>query len=116
MSKLHIGRNELKNRFSNYTRFRIDSMFMEELFCYHDPDYYNSGVYGWNFDVWTFSKDILIASGYRVPLYYKTVPEEILERYKASAHEIKHKETDYQVRKQKLENLIDEFINEVSSL
>lgn len=119
MSKEKIGRSELKQRFSFYTHISIDSVYLESLFRYHDPDYYNSGVYGWNFDVWTFPKQkVLIASGDRVPMYYKTVSEEILKRYMGMANEVKLEDYDYSFVKcrDKLEDLIDEFINEVSSL
>ena len=41
---------------------------------------YNSGVYGWNFDIYELGVDVLLV-GYRVPSYAEYIEHEEIESY-----------------------------------
>lgn len=53
-----------------------------------EPNYYNSGVYGWNCDVYCdFKRDIAITTGYR-NMAGKRIPSELLEKHRKIAKHI----------------------------
>lgn len=53
-----------------------------------DPQYYNSGVYGWNCDIYIdYSRDIAITTGYR-NMAGVLIPDEIVEKYTEIAKSI----------------------------
>lgn len=53
-----------------------------------EPTYYNSGVYGWNCDIYTdFSRDIAITTGYR-NMTGKRIPDTIIDKYTETAKKI----------------------------
>ena len=69
------------------------------------PTYYTCGVYGWNADIYTIG-DKAIITGCRGPK--RTVDRNITKKYNELAREIN--DSDYQVKKEKLQLLIDEFL------
>lgn len=38
----------------------------ENIMQFRTADYYNAGVYGWNYDAWHVDNDTIILGGYRV--------------------------------------------------
>lgn len=53
-----------------------------------EPTYYNSGVYGWNCDIYTdFSRDIAITTGYR-NMTGRRIPDELITKYTDEAKKI----------------------------
>lgn len=57
-----------------------------------EPMYYNSGVYGWNWDAYVDAKtDTAITTGYR-NMTGRRVPDEIIEKYTERAKEIIRRE------------------------
>ena len=62
-----------------------------------EPTYYNSGVYGWNCDIYTdYKRDIAITTGYR-NMTGKRIPSELIEKYTKIAKNISENasETNY---------------------
>ena len=54
----------------------------------YEPRYYNSGVYGWNWDAYTDAKtDAVITTGYR-NMVGERVPNELIEKYTERAKEV----------------------------
>lgn len=53
-----------------------------------DPDYYNSGVYGWNCDVYCDSRDdIAITTGYR-NMTGSRIPSELIQKHTEIAKQL----------------------------
>ena len=85
--------------------------------CKHvEPDYYNSGIYGWNCDIYTNSQyDIMICTGYR-NMRGKTIPVDILKKYNDIAVNIINNRYDYNKECQLLEENYNIFLQELASL
>jgi hypothetical protein len=47
-----------------YTVISVGYCNLQGLLSYHSPEAYSSGVYGWNFDVYSFG-GVAICTGYR---------------------------------------------------
>ena len=110
--KFKVTRRELKE---NYRCVSVGYCDLQYLLRYCSPIAYNSGVYGWNYDVYTFeqySTNIAICTGYRncpgIP-----VTREIYCKYEEAAKEIIYGDTPYQKVKEKLDDLIRGFLDEV---
>lgn len=68
--------------------FKVDYGTLKQIFRTKSPDFYNYGVYGWNFDAYYFKNfNITISEGYRnVP--GKRIAKEIIEEYIAKAEHL----------------------------
>lgn len=62
--KMEITSKKLKRM---YRVYRVNSSEIQYSFLGKPPKFYNSGVYGWNYDVYIIDdfKDIAIITGYR---------------------------------------------------
>lgn len=61
---------------------------LQDIMRYHEPTFYNCGVYGWNCDIYTDAKrDIAITTGYR-NMTGKRIPSELIEKYSKTAKNI----------------------------
>lgn len=62
--KTEITSKRLKE---NYRMYRVNSSEIQYSFLGNPPIFYNSGIYGWNYDVYIPDefKDIAIITGYR---------------------------------------------------
>lgn len=116
MSKQHTTMKYIRNVWGNV--FRVGYCDLQNIFKYEEPQYYNSGVYGWNCDVYCdFSRDIAITTGYR-NMAGKRVPDEILEKYDAIAKEILKNtfSIPYAELKEKLDENRQNFLDELANL
>ena len=75
---------------------------------------YNSGVYGWNYDIFSLDNgNIAICTGYR-GMPGKSIDYSIVDKYEAKAKAISEDYyTDYEKRQKKLEKLLQKFIEEI---
>lgn len=86
MSKQHTTIKYVKNLWGNI--YRCGYCDLQYIMKYEDPMYYNSGVYGWNCDIYCDLKtDTAITTGYR-NMAGQRVPDELIEKYTAIAKEI----------------------------
>lgn len=82
----------------------------QHLLRYHEPRFYNAGVYGWNNDMYTgFPGDVIIVTGYRnlrgiVPDY------ELVKEYDKKAMQI---ENDWSIDYETKCKLVDDLLNEL---
>lgn len=61
--------------------FRCGYCELYYIFYNEEPVYYNSGVYGWNCDIYCdYKRDIAITTGYR-NMTGERIPSEILKKY-----------------------------------
>lgn len=113
MNKFKITRKEIKE---NYRAISVPYCALQSLLNFKRCIAYNSGTYGWNYDVydfrWEFSTDICICTGYRgypgIPVDYN-----IYTKYEEKAKKIIYGDSPYQVQKANLDHLICEFLDEV---
>ena len=85
--------------------------------CKHiEPQYYNSGVYGWNCDIYVdYQHDIMISTGYR-NMKGKTIPSSILKKYDDIAVDIISNRHNFEREYQLLEENYNNFLQELASL
>ncbi len=88
------------------------------IFKYEDPQFYNSGVYGWNCDIYTdYKRDIAITTGYR-NMTGKQIPHELIKKYTDIAKEIDSQcfKVPFDEIKKALDENRENFLNELNSL
>lgn len=87
------------------------------LFNDSGRDFYNSGVYGWNCDVFLFySERVVIATGYRTPACYIDAPSELVREYNGRAERITAEVHDWKPQRAAIEALRDEFISKLKEV
>lgn len=86
MSKQHATIKYIKNLWGNV--YRCGYCDLQYIMKGEEPTYYNSGVYGWNCDIYTdFARDIAITTGYR-NMAGKMIPDELIKKYSDIAKKI----------------------------
>lgn len=117
--KFKITRRELKE---NYRCVAVGYGDLQYLLHYCSPIAYNSGIYGWNYDVYTFGQyytNIAICTGYRgMPgknLYETGIS---CREWDQKAHDImsKYQWYDSDKEKKELEKLLKEFLDKLEEL
>lgn len=116
MSKQHTTMKAIRNNWQKV--FRVGYCDLQNIFRYEEPTYYNSGVYGWNCDIYCdFARDIAITTGYR-NMAGNRVPDEILKKYDTIAKEIIKNQWNepYEVTKAKLDENRENFLAELDNI
>ena len=110
MIKKRVSMLEITRHYINI--YRVGYCKLQPIFNYLEPVYYNSGIYGWNCDIYIYN-NIVITTGYR-NLRGQRIPDAILKKYnkKASAIIEKYK-FDYLKKTTALDKLRDKFFNEL---
>ena len=89
---------------------------LQDIMQYFEPQYYNSGVYGGNCDVYiNYMHDIAITTGYRNTRGIK-IPTEIIVKYTDIAKNIMNNQNDYDKMFKALEENRHNFFNELNTL
>lgn len=91
---------------------------LQHIYRYEEPQYYNSGVYGWNCDIYCdFARDIAITTGYR-NMAGQLIPGEIIAKYDAIAKEILKNtfSVPYDELKEQLDQNRQNFLDELEKL
>lgn len=70
---------------------------------------YNAGVYGWNWDAYKLDYNTCIVTGYRNTLGQK-IDRKYIQKIDQRARKIFNENWQYEVRKQLLEELKEEFL------
>lgn len=83
----------------------------QTLLCCNDPIAYTCGVYGWNADIYKIN-GVVIATGYRS--FGNVKPNrELINYYEEKAKQtLKNDALKYEEKKNKLTDLLDDFIKE----
>lgn len=116
MSKIHTTRKYINALWNNV--YCCGYCDLQYIFRYEEPVYYNSGVYGWNFDVYCdYAKNIAITTGYRNMTGQK-IPHELIKKYSDIAKEICKNEwaKSYEEVKAALDENRKNFLNELLNL
>lgn len=85
---------------------------LQSLLKHLEPIAYTAGVYGWNADIY-YIKGVAIVTGYR-PFGNIRADYDICSKYEKEAIKITQSVYDYEALKPALDNLISEFIEEVT--
>ena len=86
MSKIRVSMKYIRNVWRK--TFCCGYCDLQYIFRYEEPAYYNSGIYGWNCDIYCdYKRDIAITTGYR-NMTGKRIPSELIEKYTAEAKKI----------------------------
>ena len=105
-----------KNITENYKRIiSVPYCDIQTLLNMEDPRYYTCGVYGWNADIYRVDLDTVIVTGYR-PFGNIKPKYETTKKYEEKAKKIYDEfrwVTDYDLVRNSLRDLIDEFVKEV---
>lgn len=104
--KQHTTRKYIKSLYGD-TLISIPYCKAQFLLAFKEPQYFNSGVYGWNCDYYLFS-DIAICTGYRP--HGTHINYELIEEYEVRAEKIYNSVQGYENRKEKINKLLNEFL------
>lgn len=81
----------------------------------YSATYYNSGVYGWNCDLFTDHKhDAIITTGYR-NTRGRRIPLELIEKYNKKAEQIA-KSKDWSKHREKYNKNAERFLEELATI
>ena len=114
--KTKITRNQLFN--ANIPVIKLGYCDAQTLLRGHDAIYYNSGVYGWNYDVYLITcadELVFICTGYN-PIGNIKPDYELTREYELKAQKYCYEngfKDSYYVYYQTLDNLLSEYINKV---
>lgn len=114
--KTHTTIKFIRNNFKKV--FRSGYCDLQYIMRGADPQYYNSGVYGWNCDIYIdYSRDIAITTGYR-NMTGVLIPEEIVEKYTNKAKTILENtfKKSYDEIQEELNENRQNFFNELDKL
>lgn len=112
--KTKITCKQLKEHFKNV--IEVGYCDLQYLLYYKDPLYYNSGVYGWNFDCYIVNSTTCIITGYRNLNGTIRAKYETCQKYERQAKEIIYNNNyldDYEIKKEELDSLLDNLVNEI---
>ena len=101
MSKIKFTRSDVNRIYSRVYRAGYCELY--PLYRESEAIGYNCGVYGWNFDIYTFGSGIAITSGYR-----SMCGDQLPERCKKILH---NAEKYYSERKYKNYPALDKYIS-----
>ena len=115
MSKQHTTIKYIRNNYRHIYRAGYCDLY--HIFRYEDPVYYNSGVYGWNCDIYVdFARDIAITTGYR-NMAGTCIPSEIVKKYSDIAKSIvENYAIPYDEMKAALAENRENFLNELLAI
>ena len=102
---------------NNYNHvFKTGYCNLSKIYKHIEPQYYNSGVYGWNCDVYVDNQyNIMVSTGYR-NTRGKAIPTDILKKYDTIAVDIISNKYNYNKECQLLEENYNNFLQELTSL
>ena len=86
---------------------KVDYCDLQDALKWREPNFYTSGVYGWNSDVYVIGYGTVIVTGYR-PFGNIELPREVINTLNKCAVSITHY-LDYDTAKIYLNNNLDEL-------
>ena len=116
MTKTHTSMKAIRNNWRKVNQCGYCDL--QYIMNGKDPWYYNSGVYGWNCDVYTNVKhDIAITTGYR-NMTGKLIPAELIKKYSNRAEEMLRDAvgTSWEEIRDALEKNREDFFDELATI
>lgn len=98
----------------NFTCVSVGYCSLQYLLYFQSPSYYTCGVYGWNFDAYTFG-DYAITTGYRGMIcHVDKLDYDRVEDYELKAQKIIYDNSiEYEEKKKLVNSLLTDFLKEV---
>ena len=110
MAKAEVTRKWIA---SNYTCCGVGYCTLQYLLRFQHKDFYTAGVYGWNFDAYTFG-DYCITTGYRGMIHHVEANNAL--KYDDEARAIlDDSRLSWKEKKEKVNNLLKKFLLETFS-
>ena len=110
MKKVKVTQREIKEGFKNI--IEVGYCEIQHLLSHKNPDYYTSGVYGWNADIYKINNNTVIVTGYRP--FGNIRNWNLARKYEEKAYKIDHDwNAAYESRTKKLDNLLRKYIEEI---
>lgn len=103
---------------NNFIKCYSKKIFLadENVMQFKTADFYNCGVYGWNYDAWHVNNDVVILGGYRVNRICidKIIDYETCKKYEKIANLLNRKYilTDRELFYKKYNQLINRLIEQ----
>lgn len=108
--KFRTTQKAIKENYSDIIEVRYADL--SDLLTYKAPIAYTCGVYGWNADVYDIDR-VAIVTGYRPFENFKPAYE-VIRQYNEKAKKIRELNISLEELKKRLDDLITEFIKEVT--
>ena len=107
---IRTTKKEIEKNYKN--KICVPYCDLQYLLYFKSPEFYTSGVYGWNANIFQYNYNTVIITGYRP--FGNIEKYEIVKRYENEAEKIvKKKNITYTEKKNILDELLENFINEV---
>lgn len=110
--KLQTTNPKIKKMYKVYNTGYCD---LQYLLYDKNAIFYNSGVYGWNWDGYLLDDNILILTGYR-NLCGKDIPYQLIRIYEQKARKIIKNVHDYGEQRNLLNKLRSQFLESLKAL
>ncbi len=85
---------------------------LQNLLYFKNRNFYTAGVYGWNADIHIINNKTVVCTGYR-PFGNIEVKRDITEKYDNLAYNILSSRINFEEKRKKIGNLLDEFIKNI---
>lgn len=110
MSKIKTNKKQINEGFKN--KICCGYCDLQYLLYYKEADFYNSGVYGWNCDIYKIDNNTVIVTGYRP--YGNIRNYKLVREFDQKAKNIvKDNNIEYETKIKLLDELIVEFVEEI---
>ena len=103
--KTQITKKAIMSAYRNV--IKVGYCDMQETLKWREPNFYTTGVYGWNADVYVIDYDTVIVTGYG-PFGNMELPREVIDTLNKGAKSITHY-VDYNMAKIYLGHNLDEL-------
>lgn len=108
--KVKVTEKQIKEGFKNI--ICVGYCELQHLLNCKDPEYYTSGTYGWNANIYKINNNTVIVTGYRP--FGKISNWKLVKKYEEKACKIDHDwDIPYKEKTKKLEKLLQKFIDEI---
>ena len=110
MLKDKVTKKEILNNYKYV--INVPYCALQNLLYFQAARYYNAGDYGWNADIYEIDSNVAIVTGYR-PFGSIECDYTITKKYDDEARKILSKQISYDEQKQTLNELLENFVNEI---
>ena len=100
-------KKEIERNFNNI--IVVSYCELQDLLKFEWVDFHTCGVYGWNADAYKIDNQTVICTGYR-PFGNIRPAREITKKYNNLAGDVLSSKASYEEKRNKINNLLDEFI------
>ena len=107
-----LTKKSIKNNYKYIIKLGYCDLYSAFYYNYEMLLGHVASVNGWDCDVYQINNDVVIATGYR-PIGNIHADSKIIDKYKAKEQKILKKYKTYKKVKEKLTNLLNEFVDEV---